>query len=45
MLGVIRSHKSKRDRQNNSQKKGTKGQTMIHKTLHRKQTIEQHEAH
>ena len=34
--GIIRSCKSRKDRQCNSQKKNTKGQTIICKTLHRK---------
>ena len=38
---VIRSRKSKKDIQGSGQKK--KGQTINHKTLHRNQTIEQHE--
>jgi hypothetical protein len=41
--GVIRICKSK-DR-HNDQKKGTKGQTIMYKTLHRKLKIEQHEPH
>ena len=39
--GVIRSRKSKKYRQNNGQRKGTKGQTAIYKTLHEKLKIEQ----
>ena len=34
-----------KQRQHNGQKKGTKGQTMMYKTLHRKLKIEQHEPH
>jgi hypothetical protein len=37
--------KSKKDRQYNGQKKKTKGQTMIYKTLYRKLKIKQHEPH
>ena len=37
--GVVRIHKSNRDIQYNDQK-GTKGQAMIYKTLHRKLNIE-----
>jgi len=33
--GVIRSRKSKKDRQYNAQIKRAKGQTTIYKTLHR----------
>ena len=40
---VIRSRKSKKDRQHNGQKKTTKEQTKIYKTLHRKIKIEQQE--
>ena len=40
--GLIRIRKSK-DRQHNSLKKMTKGQTMIYKTLHIKLKIEYHE--
>jgi len=41
---VIRGRKSKKDIQGSGHKKNkTKGQTMNHKTLHRNQTIEQHE--
>ena len=40
---VIRSRKSKKDREYNGQKE--KGQTMIYKTLHRKIKIEQRELH
>ena len=43
--GVIRSRKSKKkkkDRQHNCQKKRTKGQTTIYKTLHRRLMIEHH---
>jgi hypothetical protein len=39
--GINRSHISKEDRQYNGQKKRTKGQKMICKTLHRKLQIEQ----
>ena len=43
---VIRSHKSnQKDWQCNGQKNMTTIQTMIYKTLHRKQKIEQHESH
>jgi len=52
---VTRSSLSKKDRQYNGQKtdntmakrqrKNTKGQTMIYRSLHRKQKIEQHESH
>ena len=38
---VIRTSKSKKDRHCNCQRKETKGETMIYKTLNRK--IEQHE--
>jgi len=41
--GVIRSRKSKKDGQYNDQKKRTKGQTIIYKTLSRILKIEQHE--
>ena len=41
--GVIRSRKSKKNRQHNDQKKTTKEQTKIYKTLHRKTKIEQQE--
>ena len=38
--GVIRSGKSKKDRQHNEQKKkGIKGKKTTYKTLHRKQNI------
>jgi hypothetical protein len=40
---VIRISNSKKGRQHNDQKK--KPHTMIHKTLHRKLKIEQHEPH
>jgi hypothetical protein len=43
--GVIRIRKSEKDRQNNDQKKRTKEQATIYKTLHRKPKIEQHETH
>ena len=39
------SHRLKKERQYNGQKKGTTRQTMIYKTLHRKLKIEQHEPH
>ena len=39
--GVIRSCRSKKDRQHNGQQ--TKGSTMIYKTLHIKLKIERHE--
>ena len=39
--GVVIIHKSKKDRQHNGQKKSTKGQKAIYKTLHRKLKIEQ----
>ena len=42
-IGEIGSRKSKKDRQHNGQK--TKGQTMIYKRLHRKQTIAKDEPH
>jgi hypothetical protein len=42
--GLTRNCKSKKDRQYNGQIKRTKRQTMIYKTLHRKQKIEHHEA-
>ena len=42
---VIRSCKTKKDRQHNGQRKRTKEQTTIYKTLHRKLKIEQHEPH
>jgi hypothetical protein len=42
---VIRMSKSKTDSQHNGQKKRTKEQTTIYKTLHRKLKIEQHEPH
>jgi len=44
---VIRSYTLKKDRQYNCQKKKnkTKRQTMIYKTLNRKQKIEKHETH
>ena len=42
-MEVIRSRKSKKDRQHNGQKKTTKEQTKIYKTLHRKIKIEQQE--
>ena len=42
--GVIRINKSKKDRQHNGQKKGTRTNNDL-KTLHRKLKIEQHEAH
>ena len=43
---VIRIRKSKKDRQYNGQKKKKrKLQPTIYKTLHRQQTIEQHESH
>ena len=42
---VIRSIKSKKDRQHNDQKKKHKGQIKIYRTLHRKLKIEQHEPH
>jgi len=38
--GVIRIRKSKKDRQHNDQKKRTKGQTTIYKTIHIKSKIE-----
>ena len=38
--GVIRIRKSKKYRQHNGQRKGTKGQTAIYKTLHEKLQIE-----
>ena len=38
----IRSRKSKKDRQYNGQKKRTTGQTVIYKTLHRKEKTKQH---
>jgi hypothetical protein len=38
----IRSRKSKKDRQYNGQKKRTTGQTVIYKTLYRKEKIKQH---
>ena len=44
---VIKSSKSKEDRQCNGKKKGekeTKGQTIIYKTLHGKLKIKQHES-
>ena len=41
--GVIRCHNSKKDRQYNGQKKGTKKQIMIYKTQHRQLKIEQYE--
>jgi len=41
--GVIRTHKSKKYKQYNDQRK--KGQTMIYKTQYRKLKIEQHEPH
>ena len=41
--GGIRFRKSKKDGQYNGKIKGTKGQTMIYKILHRKLKIEQHE--
>jgi hypothetical protein len=41
--GVIRSSKSKKNRQCNGQMK--KGQTMIYKTPYRKLKLEQHEPH
>jgi hypothetical protein len=40
--GTIRSLKLKNDRQYNGQKKRTKGQAMIYKSLCRKLKIEQH---
>jgi hypothetical protein len=43
--GVIRIRTSKKDRQYNGQKKRTKGQTTIYKTLHRKLKKEKHEHH
>ena len=43
--GVIRSRKSKKDRQFNGQKKLKKEQTMIYKILHRKLKIEQYGHH
>jgi hypothetical protein len=42
--GVIRSRKSKKDRQYNGQK-GDKGQRTIYKTLHIKVEIEKHKPH
>jgi hypothetical protein len=43
---VISIRKSKKDRQHNDQKtKRRKLQTTIYKTLHKQQTIEQHEPH
>jgi hypothetical protein len=39
------SHRLKKERQYNDQKKGRTRQTMIYKTLHRKLKIEQHEPH
>ena len=39
------SHRLKKERQYNGQKKGTTRQTMIYKKLHRKLKIEQHEPH
>jgi hypothetical protein len=42
--GVIRSRKSKKDRQYNDKRKSTKEQTLIHKTLRRKIKTEQHES-
>jgi hypothetical protein len=41
--GVIRSCKSKKDRQHNGQKKKDKRKSTIYKTLYRKLKIEQHE--
>jgi hypothetical protein len=41
--GVIRSRKSKKERQHNGQKKTTKEPKKIYKTLHRKIKIEQQE--
>jgi hypothetical protein len=43
--GIIRNHKSMMDRQHNGQKKRTKWQAMIYKTLHGKQKTKQHESH
>jgi len=43
--GVIRSRQTKKYIQYNGQKKRTKWQTMIYKTLHRKLKIEQHKRH
>ena len=44
--GVIRSHKSKKNRQHNDQnKKKTRRQTMPGKILHRKLKIEQRKLH
>ena len=42
---VIRNRKPKKDRQYNGQKKMTKGQTMICKTIHRKLKFEQQKPH
>ena len=39
------SHRLKKERQYNGQKKGTTRQPMIYKTLHRKLKIEKHEPH
>jgi len=43
--GVIRSRKSMKNKHYNSQRKGTKWQTTIYNTVHRKLKIEQHEPH
>jgi hypothetical protein len=43
--GVTRRRQSKKDRPHNGQKKKTKGQTTIYKTLDRKPKMEQHEPH
>ena len=42
---IIRSRKSKKDRQYSSQEKSAREQTVIYKTLNRKLEIEQHESH
>jgi hypothetical protein len=42
--GAINIRKSKKDRTHNGRKR-TKGQTSIHKTLHRKLKIKQHGLH
>ena len=42
---VIIIRKLKKDRQHNDQRKKTKEQTAIYKTLHRKLKTEQHEPH